>query len=74
MSGMLITRAELAEVFPNKASALIFVLYMAMFVAQGMLVTASRMGAVSYGYNTTVVVLLTEILKLLASSAAFLKE
>jgi len=64
----------LARNFPTSSSAVIFVLYMAMFVAQGMLVTASRHGGTDYTYNTVTVVLLTEGLKLLLSSGVYLRD
>ena len=63
-----------ARIFPTPGSAVVFFAYMAMFVAQGMLVTASRHGAQSYSYNTVTVVLLTECLKLLLSSLAYLTQ
>jgi len=64
----------LAKNFPTSSSAVIFLLYMTMFVAQGMLVTASRHGATGYTYNTVTVVLLTEGLKLLLSSGVYLRD
>ena len=62
------------KLFPSQGSKAVFVSYMFMFVAQGMLVTASRHGAQSYSYNTVTVVLLTECLKLLLSSLAYLTQ
>ena len=52
----------------------VFVTYMLMFVAQGILVTGPRHGAASYSYNTVTVVLITELLKLILSSGLYLKE
>ncbi len=46
---------------------------MSVFVS-GLLVTASRHGGKSYPYNTTTVVLLTELAKLILSLAFFVKE
>eukprot|EP00092_Neocalanus_flemingeri_P062153 GFUD01074928.1.p1 GENE.GFUD01074928.1~~GFUD01074928.1.p1 ORF type:complete len:343 (+),score=63.91 GFUD01074928.1:266-1294(+) len=62
------------KLFPTPSSFLVFVLYMGMFVAQGMLVTASRNGSSSYSYNTVTVVLLTEMLKLVFSSIVYFKD
>ena len=41
---------------------------------QGMLVTASRYGGSDYSYNTVTVVLLTESVKLVLSSAVYVKD
>ena len=70
----MITREGWTKLFPTRASLLVFLSYMMMFVAQGMLVTASRHGSTSYSYNTVTVVLLTELTKLLISSTIYLKE
>ena len=67
-------REALAKLFPTPSSLVVFVAYMGMFVAQGMLVTASRNGSSSYSYNTVTVVLLTEMMKLVLSSTLYLKE
>ena len=64
----------MSKLFPSRGSLAVFVSYMLMFVAQGMLVTASRHGASSYSYNTVTVVLFTELLKLVMSSLMYLKE
>ena len=64
----------MSKLFPTQSSLLVFLSYMMMFVAQGMLVTASRHGSSSYSYNTITVVLLTEMLKLIMSSVIYLKE
>ena len=62
------------KLFPSQGSKVVFVSYMMMFVAQGMLVTGSRHGEATYAYNTVTVVLLTELLKLVMSSLLYLKE
>ena len=62
------------KLFPSQGSLIVFLSYMMMFVAQGMLVTASRHGSTSYSYNTVTVVLLTEVAKLVMSSLIYLKE
>jgi len=70
----LVSREALLVLFPTNVSFLILILYMAMFVGQGLLVTASRKGSSSYSYNTTTVVLATETLKLILSLFGYLKE
>ena len=69
----MITAEAWNKLFPSRASLVVFLAYMMMFVAQGMLVTASRHGSTSYSYNTVTVVLLTEVAKLLMSSLIYLK-
>ena len=59
------------DLFPTKWSLVIFGTYMTLFTSQGLLVTASREGQLSYPYNTTTVVLLTEFVKLVISSSVF---
>ena len=70
----MIGKDTLAKLFPTHSSLAVFVTYMGMFVAQGMLVTASRNGSSSYSYNTVTVVLLTEMVKLVFSSIIYFKE
>ena len=72
--GIMLGKETLIKLFPTPSSLLVFLAYMSMFVAQGMLVTASRKGSSSYSYNTVTVVLLTEMMKLLFSSLIYLKE
>ena len=62
------------DLFPTKWSLIIFVTYMALFTSQGILVTASRLGDNTYPYNTTTVVLLTEITKLVFASIAYISR
>ena len=62
------------KLFPSQGSLIVFLSYMMMFVAQGMLVTASRHGSSTYSYNTVTVVLMTEVTKLFGSSIIYLKE
>lgn len=64
-----------SDVFPNKGSIAIFIGYMSLFVAQGILVTWSQeeFGA-GYKYNPVVVVLLTEALKLVVSVLLYQRE
>ncbi len=64
---------ENKDLFPTKWSLFIFVAYMGLFISQGLLVTASRMGRDTYPYNPTTVVLLTEVTKLLISTSVVLK-
>jgi len=70
----MLTKDNISKLFPSSGSGVVFVSYMMMFVAQGMLVTASRHGSSSYSYNTVTVVLLTEMLKLVVSSIIYLKD
>jgi len=63
-----------AELFPTRLSGCIFVGYIFLFVAQGILVTASKDDNNSYSYNTVTVVLLTEALKLVVSSCLYCRE
>ena len=65
---------ENRDLFPTKWGLLIFLAYMSLFISQGLLVTASRMGDNEYPYNTTTVVLLTEIFKLFLSSVVLLSK
>ena len=62
------------DLFPTTWSLLIFVAYMTLFISQGLLVTASRLGDDNYPYNTTTVVLLTEIFKLVLSSTVYVSK
>ncbi|XP_013111151.1 UDP-galactose transporter senju [Stomoxys calcitrans] len=62
------------ELFPTKLTLLIFILYMSLFIGQGIFVTASQDANNSYSYNTVTVVLLTEVLKLLVSGALYMKD
>ncbi|XP_051165438.1 UDP-galactose transporter senju [Leptopilina boulardi] len=61
------------EIFPGKWSIIIFILYMALFVNQGILVTWSQHDK-EYNYNTVLVVLMTEVLKLIISTLLYLKD
>lgn len=62
------------DLLPTKLSLFIFVLYILLFVNQGILVTASQSTNNKYSYNTVTVVLFTEVLKLILSSGLFLKS
>jgi len=62
------------DLFPTKWSLFIFLAYMALFTSQGILVTASRLGDNAYPYNTTTVVLITEVTKLIFASLAFISR
>lgn len=63
-----------SELFPTTLSFIVFISYMGLFINQGILVTASKSKDNSYSYNTVTVVLLTEVLKLAAATALFLKD
>jgi solute carrier family 35 (UDP-sugar transporter), member A1/2/3 len=66
-------RINFNDLFPTKGAAVIFVLYMTLFVAQGIFVTASQKADSSYSYNVVTVVLFTEVLKLVASVGLYLR-
>ncbi|CAM4794373.1 unnamed protein product [Rotaria magnacalcarata] len=58
---------NLKDLFPTRWSFLIFISYMGLFINQGLLVTGSKTATHSYNYNTIVVVLLTECVKLISA-------
>ncbi|EDW03886.1 UDP-galactose transporter senju [Drosophila grimshawi] len=62
------------ELFPTKLTFIIFLLYMSLFIGQGIFVTASQDSNNSYSYNTVTVVLLTEVLKLFISACLYCRE
>ncbi|KAH8282884.1 hypothetical protein KR054_010547 [Drosophila jambulina] len=62
------------ELFPTKLTFLIFLLYMSLFIGQGIFVTASQESNNSYGYNTVTVVLLTEVFKLIVSTCLYCRD
>lgn len=62
-----------SELFPTRASLAIFVAYISLFIGQGLLVTASQTAGDHYAYNTSVVVLMTEVLKLIMSVGLYLR-
>lgn len=62
------------ELFPSKLSQVIFVVYILLFVNQGLLVTASQQSDNKYDYNIVTVVLLTEVLKLIISVILYCRE
>ncbi|XP_023026531.1 UDP-galactose transporter senju [Leptinotarsa decemlineata] len=68
------TSSSWKELFPSKLSFIIFVLYILLFVNQGILVTSSQKSDNQYDYNIVTVVLFTEILKLALSSFLYCKE
>ncbi|XP_076646827.1 UDP-galactose transporter senju [Halictus rubicundus] len=61
------------ELFPGRWSLVIFVSYMALFVNQGIIVTWSQRNG-HYEYNIVMVVLMTEVLKFLASATLYCKD
>ncbi|XP_053677357.1 UDP-galactose transporter senju [Anopheles nili] len=67
-------RINWSELFPSRKSIFIFLTYMSLFVSQGILVTASQRSDNSYSYNTVLVVLLTEALKLVISAGLYCRE
>ncbi|XP_046551122.1 UDP-galactose transporter senju-like [Haliotis rubra] len=62
------------DVFPTKQSFVVFISYMALFINQAILVTASKTSSNTYKYNTVTVVLLTECVKLITSLILYLKD
>ncbi|XP_050296196.1 UDP-galactose transporter senju [Anthonomus grandis grandis] len=68
------TRISWRELFPSKFSFIIFVVYILLFVNQGILVTASQQSNNKYDYNIVTVVLCTEFLKLLLSCILYCRE
>ncbi|RZF39318.1 hypothetical protein LSTR_LSTR000839 [Laodelphax striatellus] len=68
-------KADYGELFPTKRSFAVFIAYMALFVNQGLLVTASQNESDnSYNYNTVLVVLITEAVKLVVSVCLYCKN
>ncbi|XP_043228826.1 UDP-galactose transporter senju-like isoform X2 [Amphibalanus amphitrite] len=65
---------KLRDLFPTKWSLFIFIAYMALFINQGILVTATKNKDNSYDYNTVTVVILTEFTKLFMSLALYLHK
>ncbi|KAF2901273.1 hypothetical protein ILUMI_04910 [Ignelater luminosus] len=63
-----------SELFPNKCSIIIFILYIVLFVNQGILVTASQDSNNLYNYDIITVVLLTEVLKLITSVSLYCRD
>lgn len=63
-----------SELFPTRFSAFIFILYIGLFVNQGILVTASQKEGSKYEYDIITVVLLTEFLKLLTSVILYCQQ
>jgi len=59
------------KLFSSVSALVIFISYMSLFIAQGILITASRGGGKEYSYNVTTVVLLTECAKLVAAFGLF---
>ncbi|KAG8232475.1 hypothetical protein J437_LFUL012707 [Ladona fulva] len=69
------------DLFPSTSSVVVFISYMALFINQGkfsqflwVLVTASQGKDSAYNYNTVTCVLMTEVLKLVVSSALYCKD
>ncbi|CAK1540564.1 unnamed protein product [Leptosia nina] len=62
---------EWKKLFPNKEGFIVFALYIILFVFQGVFITASKTENGIYDYNTTLVVFLSELLKLVISSLLY---
>uniref|UniRef100_A0A1L8DEW5 Putative udp-galactose transporter n=1 Tax=Nyssomyia neivai TaxID=330878 RepID=A0A1L8DEW5_9DIPT len=67
-------KPNFSNLFPSRSSAFIFISYIALFVNQGILVTASQNENNKYNYNTVTAVLLTELLKLIVSTCLYCKD
>ncbi|XP_041988374.1 UDP-galactose transporter senju [Aricia agestis] len=61
----------LSKLFPTTEAFIVFALYIILFVFQGVFITASKTENGAYDYNTTLVVFLTELLKLFISAALY---
>ncbi|CAG4948405.1 unnamed protein product [Colias eurytheme] len=59
------------KLFPNKEAFIVFSLYIILFVFQGVFITASKTENGVYDYNTTLVVFLSELLKLVISATLY---
>ncbi|XP_046962332.1 UDP-galactose transporter senju [Vanessa cardui] len=59
------------KLFPNKEAFIVFLLYIVLFVFQGVFITASKTENGIYDYNTTLVVFLSEFLKLIISAVLY---
>jgi len=62
------------RLFPSVFTLAIFLMYMALFIAQGILIKATNQNQGQYAYNVTTVVLLTECCKLVAALFLFFKD
>lgn len=62
-----------SRLFPTKTAFLIFWSYISLFVSQGLLVTAVQKSEI-YGFSPTIVVLLTELVKLLICVVVYLSR
>ncbi|XP_014210129.1 UDP-galactose transporter senju [Copidosoma floridanum] len=62
-----------SELFPGRWSAIIFVLYITLFVNQGIIITWSQKQG-KYDYSIVIVVLMTEVLKLVCSTLLYCKD
>ncbi|XP_021946491.1 UDP-galactose transporter senju [Folsomia candida] len=68
-------KRKISDLFPTSWSFFIFVLYMLLFINQGILVTASQnTNHQGYSYNTIIAVLLTEVIKLWVSAGIFIQR
>lgn len=70
----MLSQIKWAELFPTKSSVVIFAAYVGFFTNQGILVRWTQSADNSYPYDTVVVVLLTDFLKLFITSALFCRD
>lgn len=73
-AGGLSVLGSLQNLFPTTISFVVFIAYMALFINQGLLVTATKNKENKFNYNPITVVLMTELVKLIISSAIYLKK
>lgn len=66
--------SDLKNLFPTGKHFFIFVGYMALFINQGILVTATKDKDNHYSFNTTTVVLLSEFVKLVVAFGLHLRD
>ncbi|XP_066933113.1 UDP-galactose transporter senju-like [Clytia hemisphaerica] len=71
---MMPSLSDLKNLFPTKLHAIIFVGYMALFINQGILVTATKDKNNKYPYNPTTLVLLSECLKMVTAAVLYAKD
>ncbi|KAJ1519351.1 hypothetical protein ONE63_004648 [Megalurothrips usitatus] len=70
----MLSQVKWAELFPTKSSVVIFAAYVGFFTNQGILVRFTQSADNSYPYNTVTVVLLTDFIKLIITSALYCKD
>ena len=68
-------KVKYRELFPNTISVIVFLVYITLFVNHGLLTHATQNSKTgSYDYDPTIIVLLTETLKLIICSLLIIKD